>query len=66
MPTVFSIDERAQHSRELGGLTFAAIAPIMGLHEAVKSVYDSMQGKGGAVGGCGGSGGCGGCGGCGG
>jgi Golgi phosphoprotein 3 (GPP34) len=60
MPTVFSIEERAQHRQRLWDLTFAAIAPFRGLHEAVASVYEEMQGKGGVVGGCGG--GCGGCG----
>jgi hypothetical protein len=63
MPTVFSTEECAQHRQELWDLTFAAIAPIMGLHEAVASVYEEMHDSGGVVGGCGG--GCGGCGGCG-
>ena len=69
MPTVFSTEERAQHRLELRDLTFAAIAPIMGLQEAVQSIYDVMRGGGGVKysGGGGGCGGCGGgCGGCGG
>jgi hypothetical protein len=68
MPTVFNIQERAQHRRELQDLTLAAIAPIMGLHEAVESIHGVMRGRGSRNGGgtfvgygCGG--GCGGCGG---
>ena len=51
MPTVLHIDEHAQHRREVRELTFAAIAPLMGLDEAVESIYDVMRGRGGRDGG---------------
>lgn len=35
MPTVFSFEECARRRQELRALTFAAIAPIVGLHQAV-------------------------------
>ena len=37
MPTVFSFEECARHRQELRELTLAAIAPIVGLHQAIQT-----------------------------
>ena len=43
MPTVFSFDESARHRDELRQMTFAAIAPIVGLHQAIQAHYDDVR-----------------------
>jgi hypothetical protein len=58
MPTVLSFEESSRHRQELRAVTFASIAPIVGLHQAIETYYQAMRGAGGD-GGCGG-GGCGG------
>jgi hypothetical protein len=35
MPTVFSFEEHSRHRQELRELILAAIAPIVGLHQAI-------------------------------
>lgn len=63
LPTVFDLQDREQHSRELLKLALASISPILGLHKAVESVYRARHtGRypGTAGGGVGGGVGCGG------
>ncbi len=43
MPTVFSFEECARHRQELRELTLAAIAPIVGLHQAIQTYLDDMR-----------------------
>jgi hypothetical protein len=43
MPTVFSFEECARHRQELRELTLAAIAPIVGLHEAIQTYLESKR-----------------------
>ena len=40
MPTVFSFDECARHRRVLRELTYAAIEPIRGLHQAIQNCLE--------------------------
>jgi hypothetical protein len=46
LPTVFSLDESARHRSELRHMTFAAIAPIVGLHHAIQTHYDDVRNRG--------------------
>jgi hypothetical protein len=43
MPTVFSFEESARHRNELRQMTFAAIEPIVGLHQAIQTHYDDVR-----------------------
>ena len=43
MPTVFSFEACARHRQELGELTLAAIAPIVGLHQAIQTYLEDMR-----------------------
>ena len=43
MPTVLSFKEDSQHRQELRELTFAAIAPIVGLHQAIEIYHEDVR-----------------------
>jgi hypothetical protein len=43
MPTVFSFDESARHRQVLRQMTFAAIEPIVGLHQAIQTYHDDLR-----------------------
>jgi hypothetical protein len=44
MPTVFSLKESSRHGQELR-VTFAAIAPIVGLHQAIQTYHLDMRAR---------------------
>jgi Golgi phosphoprotein 3 GPP34 len=46
LPTVFRLEESARHRDELRQMTFAAIAPIVGLHQAIQTHYDDVRNRG--------------------
>jgi hypothetical protein len=63
MPAVSSFNASEQHRNALREMTFAAIEPILGLHQAVQNLFADMRSGMGGNGGCGGGicgGGCGG------
>lgn len=43
MPSVFSYEECARHRQELRELTLAAIAPIVGLHQAIQAYLEDTR-----------------------
>lgn len=43
MPTVLSFKETSRHRQELRALTFAAPAPIVGLHQAIELHHEDMR-----------------------
>jgi len=43
MPTVFSFDECARHRQVLRELTYAAIEPILGLHQAIHTYLEDSR-----------------------
>jgi hypothetical protein len=43
MPTVFSFKESAQHREQIRELIFAAIAPIVGLHQAIEAHEEDLR-----------------------
>jgi Golgi phosphoprotein 3 (GPP34) len=43
MPTVFSFKESSRHRQQLRTLTFAAIAPIVGLHQAIETYHAHVR-----------------------
>jgi hypothetical protein len=42
MPTVFSFKESSRHRQQIRELIFAAIAPILGLHQAIETYYEGV------------------------
>jgi hypothetical protein len=51
MPTVLSSKEGSRHRQELRALTFAAIAPIVGLHQAIETYLVDVRARMGGEGG---------------
>lgn len=45
LPTVLSFKESAQHREALREMTFAAIEPILGLHEAIQKHHTDMRSR---------------------
>jgi Golgi phosphoprotein 3 (GPP34) len=43
MPTVLSFKESSQHQQELREMIFAAIAPIVGLHQAIEKYHEDVR-----------------------
>jgi hypothetical protein len=43
LPPVFSFEESARHRNELRQMTFAAIEPIVGLHQAIQTYHDDLR-----------------------
>ena len=49
MPTVLSYKESSRHRQELRALTFAARAPIVGLHQAIQTYHEDVRARMGGV-----------------
>jgi Golgi phosphoprotein 3 (GPP34) len=43
MPTVFDFEECSRYRQELREMTFAAIEPVVGLHQAILTYYDDVR-----------------------
>jgi hypothetical protein len=43
MPVVYSFTENSRHRQELREMTFAAIEPILGLHQAIQNRLTDMR-----------------------
>jgi Golgi phosphoprotein 3 (GPP34) len=43
LPTVFSLEESSRHRQELREMAFAAVEPILGLHQAIQTYQEDLR-----------------------